>query len=361
MKHSALFKITASLVVFVVVVLLLELVGRLVAYRPPDVLGAGPEVYYWNEKPALNAGPLGDLVPGDSVWTVAPHMPYAVTVDAEGFRNAEPVDPAATKILAVGDSFTFGPYVDNAGTWPAVLERELRNAMPGRRLQVLNAGVAGYGIVQELSYFQEKGLKLKPDLVLLAVNDLSTDLRPGMSQRFKRPSPQPRIYSMLRRSAALRMFSTLGERLQRARAVADVQRAQSQAAPDETQLRAAYADRFEAFVKAARDAHVRLLVVAIPAARQVAEDGCPYEPQAFVLRLASKAEAPTMDLLPAFREHRIDDLYRMDYDAGQPAAEGCFADDTRFVGDRHLARYGNQVTGRQIARLLLSSPSLLTR
>jgi lysophospholipase L1-like esterase len=73
------------------------------------------------------------------------------------------------RILALGDSFTEGVQVGERELFSAQLE----SAIP--HLEVLNAGVGGYGTVQEYLYLESEGLQFKPNLVLLMFfeNDLT--------------------------------------------------------------------------------------------------------------------------------------------------------------------------------------------
>ena len=38
----------------------------------------------------------------------------------------------AARVLCLGDSYTFGAYVDDTETWPAQLEEILKERSPGR-------------------------------------------------------------------------------------------------------------------------------------------------------------------------------------------------------------------------------------
>jgi hypothetical protein len=68
--------------------------------------------------------------------------------------------------VALGDSVTFGLEVPIEQTYPKVLERELLNH--GRAaVEVINAGVPGYGTRQELAWLRAYGVRLSPDLVIL--------------------------------------------------------------------------------------------------------------------------------------------------------------------------------------------------
>jgi hypothetical protein len=77
--------------------------------------------------------------------------------------------PGVRRIVAVGDSFTFGIGVDHGERYTELLERSLP------RLEVINLGVNAYGTDQELRALEVEGLRYGPDLVLLQaclVNDL---------------------------------------------------------------------------------------------------------------------------------------------------------------------------------------------
>ncbi len=95
-----------------------------------------------------------------------------VVQDADGHRGTghAPEKPAGKfRILALGDSFTEGVQVGEEDLFTARLERA------DARLEVINAGVGGYGTVQEYLYLKSAGLRFRPDLVLLMFfeNDLT--------------------------------------------------------------------------------------------------------------------------------------------------------------------------------------------
>jgi lysophospholipase L1-like esterase len=73
------------------------------------------------------------------------------------------------RLLVLGDSFTEGVHVGEEQLFTARMEE----AAPA--LEVLNAGVGGYGTVQEYLYLANEGLELRPDLVILMFypNDLT--------------------------------------------------------------------------------------------------------------------------------------------------------------------------------------------
>lgn len=115
---------------------------------------------------------FGDLVPNtNSDWKIVETMPYHVITNSQGLRMSYDIPTIKEKqrILILGDSFTFGPYLDNHDTFPSLLDKKYLDKI------IINAGVAGYNIEDELSLFIEKARYTEPDIVILQVldNDLS--------------------------------------------------------------------------------------------------------------------------------------------------------------------------------------------
>ena len=102
-----------------------------------------------------------------------PDVPFRVTINAQGLRGGRdypPRPPPGTARVAVfGDSCIFGEEVDDDGTVPLFVERQLEG------VEALNFGVHGYGLGQMVLRLEEQGLELAPDHVVLAVL-LPTDL-----------------------------------------------------------------------------------------------------------------------------------------------------------------------------------------
>jgi lysophospholipase L1-like esterase len=87
-----------------------------------------------------------------------------VAIDARGFRGGPGADGAA-RLLALGDSFTFGLGVNDDETWPAQVERELRTRT-GQPVTVVNTGTISYGVFQEADLLRERGLEVRPATVV---------------------------------------------------------------------------------------------------------------------------------------------------------------------------------------------------
>jgi lysophospholipase L1-like esterase len=71
------------------------------------------------------------------------------------------------RILAVGDSSTFGYGVQTDETYTAVLERVLSKRFPGRAVEVINAGTPGWSSGNGAAFLAREGLAWKPDAVLI--------------------------------------------------------------------------------------------------------------------------------------------------------------------------------------------------
>ena len=91
--------------------------------------------------------------------------------------------PGRTRIVAVGDSYTFGREVSDDSTYPSRLGQLLPRA------EVINLGVVGYGLDQVCLQTREEAVRYHPDLVILGF--LSVDV-PRITQDFTAAS-KPRF------------------------------------------------------------------------------------------------------------------------------------------------------------------------
>lgn len=103
-----------------------------------------------------------------------------IRVNADGFRGPDyPIakPEGVARIIMLGDSETFSFMLRERDTLAAQLEDELNWGNPKPRYEVLNFGVEGYNTFQELEQLKVKGLKYKPDLIIL--NYVLNDPEPG--------------------------------------------------------------------------------------------------------------------------------------------------------------------------------------
>lgn len=106
-----------------------------------------------------------------------------VHTNSEGFRGVQRVGvakpPGTIRIIAVGGSTTFDTEVSaDSLAWPARLERILNQRLGGEHLEVINAGVAGYGVEHDLIRLETELYAYHPDLIIFyqGHNDLFREL-----------------------------------------------------------------------------------------------------------------------------------------------------------------------------------------
>ncbi|MCC7104733.1 MAG: hypothetical protein IT307_06285 [Chloroflexi bacterium] len=114
------------------------------------------------------------------------------SINSKGLRDEEfpyekPV--GGFRILALGDSFLAAAHVPLEQAMTKQLQALLRQQRAPRPVDVVNAGVAGYGTAQEYLYLDAEGYRYQPDIVLLVVflgNDLNDNIR-SEDARYDRP------------------------------------------------------------------------------------------------------------------------------------------------------------------------------
>lgn len=217
-----------------------------------------------------------------------PRLPHRVSINALGIRGAgiaveKPRNER--RVVVIGDSFTWGDYVDDEQTLPAQLERLLAASCPGTR--VLNFGVGGTSIDAHVALL-DRALGLSPDLVVLVFHDNDvTDLVPptywsALNENRARKSrfPGSLVYGVLRNTALWSVVRQWIVRVQSGRLVPPVVTGMPSAAPmpiDSTRLteseegawpldtlKRTYADGLRRFRDLARLAGLPLVIVAYP-------------------------------------------------------------------------------------------------
>jgi lysophospholipase L1-like esterase len=133
-----------------------------------------PELF-WRLRPGL----------GDTIWDFT-----RLSTNAQGLRHATSLGAKAEgtfRVLCVGDSVTFGYRVPvvwaehpdrfdrNARPYPMLLEARLREANPGRDVEVVALAVPGYSSYQGRLWLAREIERLRPDLVttLFGWNDVN--------------------------------------------------------------------------------------------------------------------------------------------------------------------------------------------
>ena len=91
-----------------------------------------------------------------------------ISTNELGLRGSALRGDGAMRILALGDSCTWGWKVNQDESYPAVLQTLLDQAGLRHRYEVINAGAPGYTSYQGLLFFRERLLALKPAIVIIA-------------------------------------------------------------------------------------------------------------------------------------------------------------------------------------------------
>lgn len=107
-------------------------------------------------------------------WVALPNLSFpdlfgpgiGLRTNAQGFRRSEDTEKQVPRgkirVVASGDSFTFGYGVSNEDAWTAVLEHL------DPRLEVINLGMSGYGFDQAYLWYRRAGLPLEHQVHVFA-------------------------------------------------------------------------------------------------------------------------------------------------------------------------------------------------
>ena len=91
-----------------------------------------------------------------------------LSINSRGLRDREypyRKPPGATRILVLGDSYTWGYGVSNDEIYTEVIEDEL---FKGAKCEVLNTGVSGWGTDQQYLFLRDEGFRYEPDIVIVS-------------------------------------------------------------------------------------------------------------------------------------------------------------------------------------------------
>ena len=310
------------------------------------------------------------LKPGARVRFTTSESDAVIAINGAGVRDDQEIGakaPGEKRIVVLGDSLVLSVQVAFERTFGELLERRLNSAArESIRYRVINAGVQGYGPVEELLFFRSVVDRLQPDLVLVTVfvgNDAEealtsqSKLAPPTGGQAIRDSIGTRLRRMVRRSMVLQVM--------RLRAVSVTDRFRGFKAPPEAPLQSYAArppDRIARGLSLAREAiaqiaseadraGARTAIVLMPARFQVddadyarlkqavAQAGGELVRDAATERFTtelSTLKLPMTDLLPALRS----------------ASPG---PDLFFQENVHLTERGHAVVAEHLARFVTAN------
>jgi lysophospholipase L1-like esterase len=321
--------------------------------------------------------PLHIRVASPELYRLNPEHPR---ISSQGLRNREVsiLKPrGSTRILALGDSITYGPAVKGEDTFAAGLERLL--VAEGIPAEVINAGVPGYTPYNELEFYRSQGRAFAADVVMVVfcLNDVANprlhwdeysklgDIPEAAipNHRYDREVIQPRIAARHSRGgflASSRLLAGVRRRLglldtASPPGVPDL-RAETPTyvtgeddlgievlmdgeSPEWRWLAAVYRELREE-VEADGAAFV---IAIVPLAYQL-DPAYPYRPQGVFAAYCARHGIPCIDLLEAMSGRSAADLFLM---------ERLGATDVW-----HLTKQGHATVAAQMARFFMAHPEL---
>lgn len=259
---------------------------------------------------------------------------FDVSTNSESLRYAEiPTgrQPETLRLLALGDSTTFGWGVEQDKTWPARLEAMLQPLFPEVKLQVLNGGVPGYTSFQGLYHFKKHGALYQPDLVLFSyiVQDARRTRITDKQQAIQALSAQYLQHHPLDSS---RLFRLLRQRYKLFRAYEREQDNQEASQDPDATTRVPlddYRENILTFEKLAQEKGTQLMLFGLP----LEVVGYTKEHRELLATLAQARKLPHFDPSSVIAEEARQQTLYFPADKGHPNADGCERIAT------HLAEY----------------------
>lgn len=276
--------------------------------------------------------------------TYLPQFGITASFNSVGMRDREHAGrkpEGVFRVLVLGDSFMEALQVPFEKSLPSLVERAL-NERSGRRVEVVNASVSGWGTDDELQYLTRYGMQLKPDLILLVMtlhNDISDNLRQqfhtirnGALVEQPPPGGSAFRYELLQLKAFLATRSHTYQLLLRARRAREVRDTASQLRshvvelfmPSDTaqisrglELTALLLERVQTLASSERS---RVVVVLLPLVVQLSDERFAAfsrsasgsardleidKPQRMMKRVGDRLRLTMIDLLPGFRDWTV--------------------------------------------------------
>lgn len=284
----------------------------------------------------------GDLRPNQEfVSMMVKDHPFLVKTNNLGFRNNNDtkIEKEKTRIIVVGDSLTFGPYLSNEETYPYYLEQDFSG-----KVEVLNSGIPSYTITTEKDYIMEKAYKMKPDAILLQFfpNDI-TDMGKN-SQRLRKYYPI--IGPMLNFARDKSHTFALMVDIIKNRKVSEALSEKNKTFEREMEIRyntsfdneyyQEYKRQFAEVVSFTKNKGIALFVLVAPEIDQV-ENANLNNPNKFMKGLCDEYNVKCLDLMDAFIKYNDTELLYL------------------VPWNTHLSKYGNMLAAKEINKFLIKN------
>lgn len=147
--------------------------------------------------------PQFEMIPGAPV----PYLAVQDFLNGDGFRGRR-LSPAKSegvfRVISIGDSTTFGGFVENEQTYTFLLEKNLR--AQGVNAEIMNAGIPGTTLWQQRMLVERRLLDYRPDLLIFYT---SPSYRADFFVLHEAENGRVNIQKMQRGLARLRLYRIL--------------------------------------------------------------------------------------------------------------------------------------------------------
>lgn len=241
---------------------------------------------FWRLKPHLKEKRVQGAVRGELIE-------FRVTTNDFGLRDAEIGPKRGLRILALGNSCTFGVGVEGEDSFPEQLENLLGSSVPDG-IEVLNAGTPGFTAFQGRRFLERIGDDLDPDIVLVSFGFNDSDVWSSRTDRETAAVFDPEGWrKWARRSAFYRLLAAALPR----RGEGGSQNGAGQIPrlmPDE------FYEEMTGIASWAQDRGKNVLFLVWPYRKQVTESRPePIVYQPLILKVAADTRSPAINLIDA--------------------------------------------------------------
>jgi hypothetical protein len=270
------------------------------------VIEGGARLVYtrpWYEAVAVQGERVGD---------------YAYCVNTDGLRAREiaPKPPHTSRVLMLGDSFTFGWAVhDDSAIFSARVEQAL--VADGQAVEVVNGGLPGSLTDAWVALWDRLADRVDPDALVIVffLRDGTRTSSLGMFGRIRETVRAEHAASLAYRySYAYRLVQDRLDRLRISGDYRDAFRASYFGTETERAEWIAAQEHLRALIARARARQIPVALVVFPLLIDL-DDAYPFAPICDALTaFAEHGGIPALSLLPAFRGHSGPDLWVSEYD-----------------------------------------------
>lgn len=261
--------------------------------------------------------------------TRIPALPHHVRINSLGYRGEDfPLQKPREelRILMIGDSFTYGDFVNDDQTLPAQLQQRLR--MGCENVRVINGGIGGTTIVTHEA-LAKRAFPLQPDVILITfsendVDDLAQPLWYSLAENRRQKSafPLSLLYPTLRRTALWNFALDVRAHLRLRRIAPQPSKEKTTQVTTNDSRRKEYSVALRRLRDSVLERGI-VFVFAIYPSHYSVESPARAELVEWAIRVGVSVNVPTINLLIPLRSSRlpIDPLYLLPLD-GHPSPEG---------------------------------------